>query len=192
MRHDRGDGSGPRAAVPHCPPTDGLAGTDRLWARHEVNPPAATSQYLPSRSGVSPTFLPDSLLGCPEWELPTAAAWTTLARYSEPVCGGSASHVSPERGHRPSSPCRALPVKEIEPAFALATSLGSPTASSGRPSNDPGGSRTRDLRIKSPLLYQLSYRVAACASTRLRNLIRDRPRYLRLRRCHGRQRAKDD
>ena len=26
-------------------------------------------------------------------------------------------------------------------------------------SNDPGGSRTRDLRIKSPLLYQLSYRV---------------------------------
>ena len=28
------------------------------------------------------------------------------------------------------------------------------------PSNDdPGGARTRDLRIKSPLLYQLSYRV---------------------------------
>ena len=27
------------------------------------------------------------------------------------------------------------------------------------PMNDPGGSRTRDLRIKSPLLYQLSYRV---------------------------------
>ena len=27
-------------------------------------------------------------------------------------------------------------------------------------SNDPGGSRTRDLRIKSPLLYQLSYRVS--------------------------------
>ena len=26
-------------------------------------------------------------------------------------------------------------------------------------SSDPGGSRTRDLRIKSPLLYQLSYRV---------------------------------
>ena len=26
--------------------------------------------------------------------------------------------------------------------------------------NDPGGSRTRDLRIKSPLLYQLSYRVS--------------------------------
>ena len=25
--------------------------------------------------------------------------------------------------------------------------------------DDPGGSRTRDLRIKSPLLYQLSYRV---------------------------------
>ena len=25
--------------------------------------------------------------------------------------------------------------------------------------SDPGGSRTRDLRIKSPLLYQLSYRV---------------------------------
>ena len=25
--------------------------------------------------------------------------------------------------------------------------------------NDPGGSRTHDLRIKSPLLYQLSYRV---------------------------------
>ena len=25
--------------------------------------------------------------------------------------------------------------------------------------HDPGGSRTRDLRIKSPLLYQLSYRV---------------------------------
>ena len=31
----------------------------------------------------------------------------------------------------------------------------------GRPprENDPAGSRTRDLRIKSPLLYQLSYRV---------------------------------
>ena len=28
---------------------------------------------------------------------------------------------------------------------------------------DPGGSRTRDLRIKSPLLYQLSYRVGALA-----------------------------
>ena len=27
-------------------------------------------------------------------------------------------------------------------------------------SDDPGGFRTRDLRIKSPLLYQLSYRVA--------------------------------
>lgn len=27
--------------------------------------------------------------------------------------------------------------------------------------NDPGGSRTRDLRIKSPLLYQLSYRVVS-------------------------------
>ena len=26
--------------------------------------------------------------------------------------------------------------------------------------SDPGGSRTRDLRIKSPLLYQLSYRVS--------------------------------
>ena len=25
--------------------------------------------------------------------------------------------------------------------------------------HDPGGSRTHDLRIKSPLLYQLSYRV---------------------------------
>ncbi len=29
--------------------------------------------------------------------------------------------------------------------------------------NDPGGSRTRDLRIKSPLLYQLSYRVVYAA-----------------------------
>src|SRR6185312_8447359 len=29
----------------------------------------------------------------------------------------------------------------------------------GREASDPGGSRTRDLRIKSPLLYQLSYRV---------------------------------
>ena len=26
-------------------------------------------------------------------------------------------------------------------------------------SNDPGGERSHDLRIKSPLLYQLSYRV---------------------------------
>ena len=25
--------------------------------------------------------------------------------------------------------------------------------------NEPGGSRTHDLRIKSPLLYQLSYRL---------------------------------
>jgi len=28
-------------------------------------------------------------------------------------------------------------------------------------SNDPGGFRTHDLRIKSPLLYQLSYRVGS-------------------------------
>ena len=27
--------------------------------------------------------------------------------------------------------------------------------------NDPGGFRTHDLRIKSPLLYQLSYRVGS-------------------------------
>ena len=32
------------------------------------------------------------------------------------------------------------------------------------PHNDPAGSRTRDLRIKSPLLYQLSYRVARNAN----------------------------
>jgi hypothetical protein len=31
--------------------------------------------------------------------------------------------------------------------------------------NDPGGSRTRDLRIKSPLLYQLSYRVSCFCRT---------------------------
>ena len=30
--------------------------------------------------------------------------------------------------------------------------------------NDPGGSRTRDLRIKSPLLYQLSYRVGVVSN----------------------------
>ena len=29
----------------------------------------------------------------------------------------------------------------------------------GLPANEPGGSRTHDLRIKSPLLYQLSYRL---------------------------------
>ena len=28
--------------------------------------------------------------------------------------------------------------------------------------SDPGGDRTLDLRIKSPLLYQLSYRVRLC------------------------------
>ncbi len=33
--------------------------------------------------------------------------------------------------------------------------------------NDPGGSRTRDLRIKSPLLYQLSYRVRCFSLWRL-------------------------
>ena len=33
--------------------------------------------------------------------------------------------------------------------------------------NDPGGSRTRDLRIKSPLLYQLSYRVCPQNSRRV-------------------------
>ena len=27
--------------------------------------------------------------------------------------------------------------------------------------SDPGGARTHDLRIKSPLLYQLSYRVGS-------------------------------
>ena len=32
-------------------------------------------------------------------------------------------------------------------------------ASYAQPAHDPGGDRTRDLRIKSPLLYQLSYRV---------------------------------
>ena len=30
--------------------------------------------------------------------------------------------------------------------------------------HDPGGSRTRDLRIKSPLLYQLSYRVGVVSN----------------------------
>src|SRR2546425_6588710 len=30
---------------------------------------------------------------------------------------------------------------------------------------DPGGDRTRGLRIKSPLLYQLSYRVGCCRRT---------------------------
>ena len=30
--------------------------------------------------------------------------------------------------------------------------------------SDPGGSRTRDLRIKSPLLYQLSYRVVSLSN----------------------------
>ncbi len=34
--------------------------------------------------------------------------------------------------------------------------------------NDPAGSRTRDLRIKSPLLYQLSYRVVLRAIWRTR------------------------
>ena len=32
--------------------------------------------------------------------------------------------------------------------------------------SDPGGSRTRDLRIKSPLLYQLSYRVGFLTSSK--------------------------
>ena len=31
--------------------------------------------------------------------------------------------------------------------------------------DDPAGDRTRDLRIKSPLLYQLSYRVVCCPTT---------------------------
>ena len=30
--------------------------------------------------------------------------------------------------------------------------------------NDPAGARTQDLRIKSPLLYQLSYRVGSSAA----------------------------
>jgi hypothetical protein len=38
---------------------------------------------------------------------------------------------------------------------------------------DPGGFRTHDLRIKSPLLYQLSYRVKKAAS---RYTARKRPR----------------
>jgi hypothetical protein len=37
--------------------------------------------------------------------------------------------------------------------------LSSSDSSDASLQNDPGGSRTRDLRIKSPLLYQLSYRV---------------------------------
>ena len=44
--------------------------------------------------------------------------------------------------------------------------------------NDPGGSRTRDLRIKSPLLYQLSYRVGDVSNftcwNHLDNSLRDR------------------
>ena len=36
--------------------------------------------------------------------------------------------------------------------------------------SDPGGSRTRDLRIKSPLLYQLSYRVGLIARRNLRRV----------------------
>jgi hypothetical protein len=37
--------------------------------------------------------------------------------------------------------------------------------------SDPGGSRTHDLRIKSPLLYQLSYRIGnskLCTAEQLR------------------------
>ena len=30
----------------------------------------------------------------------------------------------------------------------------------GRIKDDPGGTRTHDLRLKRPLLYQLSYRIA--------------------------------
>ncbi len=30
--------------------------------------------------------------------------------------------------------------------------------------DDPGGARTHDLRLKRPLLYRLSYRVACCST----------------------------
>ena len=53
-----------------------------------------------------------------------------------------------------------LKMLELYIAGGLASSLA--TCRCCRPylDNDPGGSRTRDLRIKSPLLYQLSYRVS--------------------------------
>src|SRR5260370_7109914 len=41
--------------------------------------------------------------------------------------------------------------------------LGPCRAVSNHP-DDPAGDRTRDLRIKSPLLYQLSYRAQQCSS----------------------------
>jgi hypothetical protein len=40
--------------------------------------------------------------------------------------------------------------------------------------NDPGGDRTRDLQIKSPLLYQLSYRVVSAVSA-AGNIVRASP-----------------
>jgi hypothetical protein len=36
--------------------------------------------------------------------------------------------------------------------------------------SDPGGRRTHDLRIKSPLLCQLSYRVGCCCAATYTNL----------------------
>src|SRR5205823_12877412 len=47
-----------------------------------------------------------------------------------------------------------------QPPIRQATRQLTPTPAYFRPPNDPGGFRTHDLRIKSPLLYQLSYRVA--------------------------------
>ena len=54
------------------------------------------------------------------------------------------------------------------------------------PTSDPGGSRTRDLRIKSPLLYQLSYRVEHQQRNKVSGVRRglpNRPRRQKRRHC---------
>lgn len=64
--------------------------------------------------------------------------------------------------------------RTVEVCSPITSTSSTTSISSISSHNDPGGSRTRDLRIKSPLLYQLSYRVSV--SRRTLKLIRLRGR----------------
>ncbi len=98
----------------------------------------------------------------------------------------------------PSTPLAppALPDPSILPAYrfaSLATWLDperkkqpQPTTATQVGTNGPGGTRTHDQRIKSPLLYRLSYR----PSKRETNAVRAVSQPNRTQRRHGRHRAR--
>jgi hypothetical protein len=81
------------------------------------------------------------------------AAETGPLTIEQPIHGIGANHGAQSEIRRPAARVNAAAVDDL---------IGDRQPNSLLFNNDPGGSRTRDLRIKSPLLYQLSYRVS-CA-----------------------------